>query len=102
MFTGTAESKLLPSLQAEVAALSFQLGPNNPPTNQGLQGLFTVVTSTLNQFLSHLPAQIEKHMHATLQSLNFSAAVTTSIHTTLLSLQQPHSGTSQVSGNKSE
>ena len=47
-FTNTAESQLLLSLQAEVAALSLHLGPDNPPANQAL---LTAVTETLNQSL---------------------------------------------------
>ena len=90
-FTETAGNQLLLSLQAKVAALSLRLGPDNPPTNQAL---LTAVTALLNQSLSHLPALIELHIHATLQSPSFSAAVTTSIHTELLSLQPPCSCTS--------
>ena len=82
-FTNIAENQLLLSHQTEVAALSLQLGPENPPANHAL---LTAVTTSLNQSLSHLPALIEQHIHATLQSLSFSAAVTTSIQTELLSL----------------
>ena len=98
-FTDTAGNQLLLSLQAEVAALSLRLGPENPPANQAL---LTAVTASLNQSLSHLPALIEQHIHATLQSPSFSAAVTTSIRTELLSLQPPCSRTSQESGSESE
>ena len=98
-FTDTAGNQLLLSLQAEVAALSLRLGPENPPVNQAL---LTAVTASLNQSLSHLPALIEQHIHTTLQSPSFSAAVTTSIRTKLLSLQPPCSRTSQESGSESE
>ena len=98
-FTDTAGNQLLLSLQAKVATLSLRLGPDNPPTNQAL---LTAVTALLNQSLSHLPALIEQHIHAILQSPSFSAAVTTSIRTELLSLQPPCSRTSQESGSESE
>ena len=74
--TNTTESQLLLSLLAEFVALSLCLGPDNPPANQAL---LTAVTETLNRSLSHLPALIEQHIHATLQSPSFSAAVTKSI-----------------------
>ena len=54
-FTNTAGNQLLLSLQAEVAAFSLQLGPDNPPANQAL---LTAVTTSLNQSLSNLPALI--------------------------------------------
>ena len=91
--------ELLLSPQAKVAALSLWLGPENPPANQAL---LTAVTTLLNQSLSHLPALIEQHIHATLQSPSFSATVTTSIQTELLSLQPPCSRISQESGSESK
>ena len=97
--TKSAESKLLLNLQAEVAALTLRLGPNNPSPNEAI---LSAVTDSLNQSLSQLSALIEQHIHATLQSPSFSAAVTTTIRTELLSFQPPHSRTSQESGSKSE
>ena len=98
-FTNTTESQPLLGLQAEVAALALCLGPDNLPANQAL---LTAVTETLIQPLFHLPALIEQHINATLQSSSFSATVTTSIQTELLSFQPPSSCTAQESGSKSE
>jgi hypothetical protein len=99
IFTDTTGNQLILSLQVKVAALSLQLGPDNPPANHAI---LTAVTALLNQSLSHLPALIEQHIHATLQSPSFFAAVTTSICTELLSLQPPCSCTFQELGSESE
>ena len=45
----SAESKLLLNLQAEVAALTLRLGPNNPSPNEAI---LSAVTDLLNQSLS--------------------------------------------------
>ena len=59
------------------------------------------ISAQLNQSIANLPALIQQQVQATLHSPYFSAAVTKSLHSEILSLQPPYSQTEE-SGSKDE
>ena len=100
--TGTAATdtttQMLNNLQAQVAAISLRLNPAPIPSQEvNIQE----ITAQLNQSIANLPALIQQHIQATLHSPDFSAAVTQTIRSEILSLQPPYSQ-SEESGSEDE
>jgi hypothetical protein len=89
---------MLNNLQAQVAAISLCLNPA-PIPSQEIN--IKEITAQLNQSIANLPALIQQHIQDTLHSPDFSAAVTRTICSEILSLQPPYSQ-SEESGSKDE
>jgi hypothetical protein len=81
-------TQMLNNLQAQVATISLCLNLAPIPSQEvNIQE----VATQLNQSIANLPALIQQHIQDTLHSPDFSAAVTRTIHSEILSLQPPYS-----------
>jgi predicted component of type VI protein secretion system len=96
--TGTTATEtttqMLNNLQAQVAAISLCLNPAPIPSQEAY---IQEITAQLNQSIANLPALIQQQIQAMLHSPDFSAAVTKTIRSEILSLQPPYSQSEESS-----